>query len=149
MLKPLLSLLDLPGQVTAAISIVGGSMVLSVVGFIAQIGGQATAFVQEAPTWFLGFVAVVVGALGWAVLVLARYAAVTQRTSNEQVAKAISAQTTVLHELGGTIALQNQFWQNAGLEMVRRAVDGDIPQAMNPPLHSRVMRTVPTNKNQA
>lgn len=142
MLHPIVEFLDLPKQVTAAISIVGGSMFISLIGIFAQVGGQVTAFVQEAPTWFLGFVAIIVLALGWAVLVLARYAAVTQRTSNEQVTTAVSQQTVVLHELATTIALQNKFWQEAGLEMVRRAVDGELPVSDTPPnSHVRPLRT--------
>lgn len=120
-----LELLDLPGQVLGAISVLVGSMLGGGMTLLSQIPSGAAGLVSEAPTWFLAFGAIVVIALAWACLTLARYAAITQNTSNEAVKRSMDQQTVVLTNLAQTIERQNRFWEQTGMNIITRVTETD------------------------
>lgn len=120
-----LELLDLPGQVLGAISVLVGSMLGGGMTLLSQIPAGAAGLVSEAPTWFLAFGAIVVIALAWACLTLARYAAITQNTSNEAVKRSMDQQTVVLTNLAQTIERQNRFWEQTGMNIITRVTETD------------------------
>lgn len=117
--------MELPGQVIGAIGVILGSMVTGALALLAQLPPAAAGVVTEAPTWFLAFGAMVVIALAWACLTLARYAAITQNTSNEQVKASMDQQTRVLTNLAATIERQNNFWERAGITAITRSMDAE------------------------
>lgn len=126
----LIELLDLPGQVLGAITVIIGGMVTGAITLLSQLPAAANGVVTEAPTWFLGFVALVVIALGWACLTLARYSAVTQITSNEQVKTSMDQQTKALTKLADTMERQNKFWEQAGIQAIQRMTEGSDEACM-------------------
>jgi hypothetical protein len=121
-MKHLLELLELPGQVIGAISVLVGGLITGGVTLLAQIPSATAGVVAEAPTWFLAFGAMVVISLAWACLTLARYAAVTQSTSNAAVKESMEQQTRVLTNLAATIERQNKFWEHAGITAINRSM---------------------------
>jgi len=141
-----LELLELPMQVLGAIGVIfAGSVTGGGLALLAQLPGAAAGVVTEAPTWFLAFVAAVVIALAWACLTLARYAAVTQNTSNEQIKASMDQQTRVLTNLASTIERQNMFWERAGISAITRMTEA--PEETCSPLSSspRSRHPHPTN----
>jgi len=139
MIHRFLELLDLPVQVMAAIGVLLGGITAAVASLLGQLPAAAGGVVTEAPTWFLAFGALVVIALAWACLTLARYAAITQSTSNEQVKASMDQQTKVLTNLAATIERQNMFWERAGITAITRSMDAED---LHTPEHlgSRAMR---------
>lgn len=117
-----LEFLELPVQVIWAIGVIFGSLLTGAFTLLAQIPAAAAGVVSEAPTWFLAFGALVVIALAWACLTLARYAAITQNASNDQVKASMDQQTVVLTKLADTIERQNMFWENAGISVITRSI---------------------------
>ena len=136
----LVELLDLPVQVLGAIGVLFTSMVTAGMGLLAQFPPAAANVVSEAPTWFLAFGAFVVIALAWACLTIARFAAVTQITSNSSVKESMEQQTKVLTKLTETIDLQNRFWESAGVAAIQRNMDAEIPCDLQSTLHALPMR---------
>ena len=136
-------LADQPFQILAAIGTIVCSTVAAVVGLISQIGQD---LITEAPSWFLGFVATVIVALAWAVVTLARYAANTQKTSNDTVATSIANHTselknlqTLMHDIKEVLARQNEWFESVGVTAVHRALDNDeetVPAIPGPGLHA-------------
>lgn len=118
----ILELLELPGQVLGAIGVILGGMMTGALALLAQLPPAAAGVITEAPTWFLAFGALVVIALAWACLTLARYAAVTQSASNEQIRVSMDQQTRVLTNLAATIERQNMFWERAGINAITRSM---------------------------
>ena len=133
-----LEIMELPGQVLGAIGVIIGGMASAALALLAQLPAAAGGVVTEAPTWFLGFGALVVIALAWACLTLARYAAITQNTSNEQVKASMDQQTKVLTNLAATIERQNNFWERAGITAITRSMDAECDLSESP-LSSRAM----------
>lgn len=121
----ILELMELPGQVLGAIGVIFGSMLTGGITVLAQLPGAVSGVVTEAPTWFLAFGALVVIALAWACLTLARYAAVTQNTSNDAVKRSMDQQTVVLTNLAQTIERQNRFWEQTGMNIITRITEND------------------------
>lgn len=137
----LVELMELPVQVLGAIGVLFTSMVTAGLGLLAQFPPAAANVVSEAPTWFLAFGAFVVIALAWACLTIARFAAVTQITSNSSVKESMEQQTKVLLKLTEIIDRQNRFWENAGVAAIQRNMDAEIPCDLQSTLHSRAMRS--------
>ena len=133
-------LADQPMQILGALGTILVSTMAAVLGLVSQIGQE---LVTEAPTWFLAFVAVVIIALAWACVTLARYAATTQKTSNDTVATSIANHTTelknlqiIMKEIKEVLTKQTEWFQDVGVTAVQRALDSDEEQIPSPGLHA-------------